>query len=107
MKGFIYRLIMRIAHKYNWHYAPPCYPDGDTQLWCRWCGFRQTIKFAKDGAAGDNKWSRVIGISDLDVGFSGTNGYMTKARPDMSIVSAVVFCPRVNGGNYRRFVRKQ
>lgn len=34
---------MRIAHKYNWHYAPPIYPDGDTQLWCKWCGFRETI----------------------------------------------------------------
>ncbi len=39
-----YRLIMKIAHKYHWHYAPPIYPEGDTQLWCKWCGFRQTIK---------------------------------------------------------------
>lgn len=44
IKGFIYRLVMRVAHKYNWHYAPPIYPDGDTHLWCKWCGFRQTIK---------------------------------------------------------------
>jgi len=43
MKGFFYRIIMRISHKYNWHYAPPIYPEGDTQLWCKWCGFRQTI----------------------------------------------------------------
>ena len=42
--GFFYQNIMRIAHKYNWHYAPPIYPDGDTQLWCKWCGFRETIK---------------------------------------------------------------
>jgi len=42
--GYFYRLIMRIAHKFNWHYAPPIYPEGDTQLWCQWCGFRQTIK---------------------------------------------------------------
>lgn len=42
--GFFYRLVMRITHHYNWHYAPPIYPDGDTQLWCQWCGFRQTIK---------------------------------------------------------------
>ena len=41
---FLYRPIMRIAHRFNWHYAPPLYPDGDTQLWCRWCGFRQTVK---------------------------------------------------------------
>ena len=41
--GFFYRLVMRVAHYYNWHYAPPVYPDGNTQLWCQWCGFRQTI----------------------------------------------------------------
>lgn len=44
IKGIIYRLTMRIAHRFNWHYAPPIYPAGDTQLWCKWCGFRQTIK---------------------------------------------------------------
>lgn len=38
---------MRLAHKFNWHYAPPVYPDGDTQLWCQWCGFRETI-FRRD-----------------------------------------------------------
>jgi len=43
--GCVYQAIMRLAHKYNWHYAPPIYPDGDTQLWCKWCGFRQTIKY--------------------------------------------------------------
>lgn len=43
MRVFLYRLIMKIAHRYHWHYAPPIYPDGDTQLWCQWCGFRQTI----------------------------------------------------------------
>ena len=44
LEGFAYRMIMRLAHRFDWHYAPPCYPDGDTHLWCRWCGFRQTIK---------------------------------------------------------------
>jgi hypothetical protein len=43
----IYRLVMRIAHKFNWHYAPPIHPEGDTQLWCKWCGFRQTIKWGQ------------------------------------------------------------
>jgi len=47
IKGMIYRIIMRMAHKYNWHYAPPIYPDGDTQLWCQWCGFRETVKKGK------------------------------------------------------------
>jgi len=42
--GFFYRRLMKLAHRFNWHYAPPVYPNGDTQLWRRWCGFRQTIK---------------------------------------------------------------
>lgn len=41
---FLYRPLMRLAHRYNWHYAPPIYPEGDTQLWCKWCGFRETTK---------------------------------------------------------------
>lgn len=44
LKWIIYRGVMRFAHRYNWHYAPPIYPEGDTHLWCTWCGFRQTIK---------------------------------------------------------------
>lgn len=44
IKGRLYRLVMKFAHIYHWHYAPPIYPDGDVQLWCKWCGFRQTIQ---------------------------------------------------------------
>lgn len=44
MSGFFYRAVMRLAHRFNWHYAQPIYPDGDTQLWCKWCGFRKTIR---------------------------------------------------------------
>jgi hypothetical protein len=44
IRGKIYRALMKLAHKYHWHYAPPSYPDGDTHLCCQWCGFRQTIK---------------------------------------------------------------
>jgi hypothetical protein len=50
MKWTLYRLIMKVAHKFNWHYAPPIYPEGDTQLWCTWCGFRQTIKRAGESS---------------------------------------------------------
>ena len=46
-RGLFYRAIMRLAHRFNWHYAPPVYLEGDTQLWCKWCGFRQTIKRAQ------------------------------------------------------------
>jgi len=50
-RGYLYRFTMRISHKFNWHYAPPIYPDGDTQLWCKWCGFRQTIKRSNNAKA--------------------------------------------------------
>jgi len=43
LNGRVYRLVMRIAHRYNWHYAPPIYPEDDIQLWCKWCGFRMTL----------------------------------------------------------------
>ena len=44
----LYRVVMKLAHRFNWHYAPPIYPEGDTQLWCKWCGFRQTVKRCGD-----------------------------------------------------------
>lgn len=46
MKWRLYRVVMRLAHRFHWHYAPPIYPEGDTQLWCKWCGFRQTVRQA-------------------------------------------------------------
>jgi len=44
LRYLLYKFLMQTAHRFNWHYAPPIYPEGDTQLWCKWCGFRQTIK---------------------------------------------------------------
>lgn len=44
LRGALYRLVMRVAHRFNWHYAPPIYPEGDTLLWCQWCGFRAVVK---------------------------------------------------------------
>ncbi len=41
-----YRHVMRVAHRYNWHYAPPQglmhgeKPDGQKRHWCMWCGLR-------------------------------------------------------------------
>ena len=43
-RGLGYRTVMRVAHRFNWHYAPPIYPEGDTVLWCQWCGLRQIVK---------------------------------------------------------------
>lgn len=36
--GWWYRNLMKLSHRFNWHYMPPCYPDGDTLLRCHWCG---------------------------------------------------------------------
>ena len=32
------RLLMIIAHRFNWHYMPPFQIEGDTVYWCEWCG---------------------------------------------------------------------
>ena len=60
IRGFFYRQLMRLAHRYHWHYAPPCYPDGDTMLWCHWCGLRQVIKRRGDGRSryATVKWTK-------------------------------------------------
>lgn len=48
LRGRLYRLVMRIAHRYHWHYAPPLYPQHengwDKMLWCQWCGFQAVIE---------------------------------------------------------------
>lgn len=42
----LYRHVMRVAHRYNWHYAPPRglmegeKYDGHKHHWCQWCGLR-------------------------------------------------------------------
>lgn len=48
--GKAYRVTMRLAHRFDWHYAPvsgplmPASPDGrDYQRWCQWCGFRENF----------------------------------------------------------------
>lgn len=44
MRVRLYRPLMKLMHRFHWHWAPPVYPEGDTQLWCQWCGFRQTVR---------------------------------------------------------------
>lgn len=44
MKWNIYRAVMKTLHRYNLHYAPPIYPEGDELLWCKWCGLQQVVK---------------------------------------------------------------
>ena len=67
------RWFMRLAHKYNWHYAPPIYPDGDTQLWCKWCGFRQTIKL------------RTRTVGELEAILNSTDPVEVTINPDGSL----------------------
>ena len=40
-----YRLFQKALHRLNLHYMPPCYPNGDTLLWCRWCGVREVVDY--------------------------------------------------------------
>ncbi len=37
---YLYRPLMKLAHRYNWHYTHTMYLDGDKILWCQWCGLR-------------------------------------------------------------------
>ena len=43
--GVGYRVVMRLAHRYNWHYAKPNHwlEPGKIYLWCQWCGFRGSV----------------------------------------------------------------
>lgn len=52
LRGMFYRTVMRLAHRFNWHYAPLIGPisagdsrdrlHGGYQRWCQWCGFRES-----------------------------------------------------------------
>ena len=39
---------MRLAHRYNWHRMDIFHPDGDTLLWCQWCGLRVVTRRAAE-----------------------------------------------------------
>ena len=41
---FIYRRLMRLAHRFNWHHTRTCYPDGDTLVVCDWCGLSKVMQ---------------------------------------------------------------
>lgn len=44
MRYWFYRWIMIFAHRHGWHKMDECYPNGDTMLWCHWCGLRVVTK---------------------------------------------------------------
>lgn len=37
----LYRPLMRLAHRFNWHHMTICYIEDDIMDWCQWCGVRQ------------------------------------------------------------------
>ena len=42
MSGRWSRAWSRFIHRFNYHHATVCYPEGDIQDWCQWCGLRTT-----------------------------------------------------------------
>ena len=44
MKYWLYRWFMSFAHRHGWHKMDEFHPDGDTMLWCQWCGLRVVTK---------------------------------------------------------------
>jgi len=70
MYAFFYRLIMRLAHHFHWHYAPPIYPQGDTLLWCKWCGFRAVVerRHLTPFAANESQPEAFVNAQDHSVG---------------------------------------
>jgi len=44
MKYWLYRWFMVFAHNHGWHKMDEFHPDGDTLLWCQWCGLRVVTK---------------------------------------------------------------
>ena len=41
---FVYRRLMVLAHRFNWHHTRTCYPDGDTLVRCDWCGLSSVMQ---------------------------------------------------------------
>ncbi len=72
LKYFLYRTLMRLAHRFDWHHAPTFGPfeDGSTQKWCQWCGLRQTYaakhytETREDGYEMHNK-NCAFGLGDI------------------------------------------
>jgi hypothetical protein len=40
----MYRPLMKVMHYFNLHHTTTIYPNGDTMVWCEWCGIRDIIK---------------------------------------------------------------
>lgn len=44
MRYWLYRWFMEFAHRHGWHKMDEFHPEGDTLLWCQWCGLRVVTK---------------------------------------------------------------
>ena len=40
---FVYRKLMTLSHKYNWHHTRTSYPERDTLVSCAWCGLSKVM----------------------------------------------------------------
>ena len=48
--GLPYRLVSRLLHRLDLHYAPefgPIGPDGTYRKWCKWCGLRMSFQVSR------------------------------------------------------------
>lgn len=53
-QGVIYRAVMKLSHRFNWHHTRTLRPEGDVVLYCSWCGLQYT----------KHKAAKVISIDD-------------------------------------------
>ena len=51
--GWLYRSLMKLAHRYDWHYAPVIGPISSGYAcetptwnrWCKWCGMCHSYRY--------------------------------------------------------------
>jgi hypothetical protein len=55
LRGRLYRMVMRLSHRFDWHYMEHCYPDRDHMIWCHWCGARYVFPRATPQGKGEGQ----------------------------------------------------
>lgn len=67
MRYWLYRWFMTLAHRYGWHKMDEFHPEGDTLLWCQWCGLGVVTKRHLTKDAADYRKARgALRIEGLD-----------------------------------------
>ena len=59
---FLYRPIMRLAHHFNWHYAPPIYPEETRSFGVHGAVFAMTIKRGNGKSMRHEEEARRLGV---------------------------------------------